>query len=303
MEAHMAKKYIGIAVSDTRIVGVEGYMKEGQIVISGAIEMPCRVGNLEEDIQLFIKRFSLEDMFVAIAAKSEVKTIYRQLPTMTYQEVDKLLTFQGKEFFSSPVEDYYAQFLLRAPARSKEDNGTVEEHPNSIMDIFIVALEKKIVQSLSKGIAKGKGLVEIIDYWPAGCTKALTEVTDGVLVLLSEKTARLSLWNDQMLVEEVLVDSSPQSVALALETMNEKVLENFATPLSGIIILLEDDSKIELDEDWRAIQENFGSWERRKVHTLPSASRWIEPNSVTWMIAMGLLIRQLEECTVKYSST
>lgn len=288
----MKEKYIGIAINKGRIVGVEGYPKEGQCVITGALEM-IRKGGIENDLCAFVRRFSLEGMFASIASISEVRKTYLQLPVMNYSDVNNILSYHSSEFIDWPEEDYYAQFVLRNPARKTliETSETMTDK----MDAYFVALPKHIVGSLANGLAKNRLPVEVIDYWPASSIRTLTEISDGVLVVLSKDKATVTLWDENMIVEERQVDCEPKAVSMALEEINVIVVNAYGTPIGGVAFLVEDEFSLVWDEDWAAIKEHFNEWERKKYHILPEADSGIDHDNISWRMAMGLLVRHIEE--------
>lgn len=313
----MKCKYIGAAISDSTIVGVELVNKKGEFSVVDIFHMK-RKGSLRDDCHRFITQFSLDGQRIGVAAISERRDKVLVTPSLSRFETAELLKWQISDYVDWPESYYFFDFVTEAPLPDMVMQSDIEQQL-----VFLVALPKQIINDVATGILSGHGNLEIIDFFPGALTRRYVEHNGSVIALIKTDTIELTGWSRHMCLAKCEVAKDFIKVKEGLEQI-ETDLYTYGVPgIAGIAsFAMNDESKKsnesnesngrkksnESDErnesngtvPDQAIQELFASYgELTPIYCDVSkvgqevALHMAQELPLLWNMAMGLAIRGL----------
>lgn len=303
----MGARSIGLAIGEKSMTAVEGYKKEGLLVISDVYSLE-RGNDLAKDCSRFVKRHALENCRMAVALAGESRSACRLIPAMTSAEIQEMLEWQVEDYISWPKDSYFYDYAVK--------NGTDEAQKL----LFVVALKRDPVITLSGALGRTEADVEIIDFWPAPMANLFPQ--NQVIYTLTEVSGKkgqlnLEAWYKGIAVYSAQTESDPRAAAEAM-TKGEKELERLGLPpaAGGILFLPQQEQKIEQVqeeaqkpgkkqdltpdqnsdqaerlEEWQAIAAEFPFPLLERLHILPKAMPVINLKGENDLVAAGLLWR------------
>lgn len=255
--AYMKHRFTGIAISDTKMIGIDLAYKKGEFLIQDVFQLQ-RQGRLVDDCQRFIKHFSLEGQNIAAAVISERRDQLLVTPSLSRFETADLLKWQIADYVDWPEEYYYYDFVIEEPPKELAERGDVEKQ-----FVYVVALPQALVRDVATGILKGRGNLEIIDFFPGALTRRFVEHNGSVIALFNKNSIELTGWYRHMCIAKRELPLALDSVKDGVEQL-ETDLYTYGVPgIAGIACF--DLSNYDMNERERPIEKGGRSLQAETV--------------------------------------
>lgn len=269
---------MGIAIGCDEIVGVKAYTIEGTIVLEDVI-VQKRHSDKGRDIKEFFDYYGETGISIGCVFESQLQSVYMEIPMM--HKIDQYLFAQreGKRIFQNEEFPNAIDFASRP--------GITEE----LMFILIVALERKEVKKVARGIQQGGGDLRVIDYWPAPLAYSRGRESSMVCITPEKEKVQVSLWNHKFCTSHVVVFPEVETVLSACEKVYEDS-KQFQVPYpKGAIVVGFDEVRRKMYE---TILENYGTIEQVPIHIVDKGAEY-NPQNINHEMALGLAIRLLTD--------
>lgn len=269
---------MAIAIGHDEIVGVKAYNIEGTAVLEDVI-IQKRHSDMGTDMKEFFDYYGETGISIGCVFVSPLQSVYMETPRM--HKIDQYLFAQreGKRIFQNGEFPNAIDFASRP--------GTTEE----LMFILIVALERKQVKEVARGIQQGGGNLCVIDYWPAPLAFSRGRESSMLCITPEEDKVRVSLWNDKFCTGHTLVSLDVNEVLEACETVYEDS-KQFQVPYpKGAIVVGFDETRVKAFEP---ILETYGTIEQIPLHIVDKGEAY-NPQNINHEMAWGLAIRLLTD--------
>ena len=269
---------MGIAIGCDEIVGVKAYTIEGTIVLEDVI-VQKRHSDKGRDIKEFFDYYGETGISIGCVFESQLQSVYMETPMM--HKIDQYLFAQreGKRIFQNEEFPNAIDFASRP--------GITEE----LMFILIVALERKEVKKVARGIQQGGGDLRVIDYWPAPLAYSRGRESSMVCITPEKEKVQVSLWNHKFCTSHVVVSPEVETVLSACEKVYEDS-KQFQVPYpKGAIVVGFDEVRRKMYE---TILENYGTIEQVPIHIVDRGAEY-NPQNINHEMALGLAIRLLTD--------
>ncbi len=267
---------MAIAIGHDEIVGVKAYKIEGTMVLEDVI-VQKRHSDMGTDVKEFFDYYGETGIPIGCVFESPLQSVYMETPMM--HKIDQYLFAQGegKRIFQNEECPNAIDFASRP--------GTTEE----LMFILIVALERKRVKQVARGIQQGGGDVRVIDYWPAPLAFSRGREPSMLCITPEEDKVRISLWNDKFCTSHVLVSPEVEEVLTACNKVYEDS-KQFQVPYpKGAIVVGFDE---EITKAFEPIFETYGTIDQVPLHIVDKGEGY-NPQNINHEMAWGLAIRLL----------
>ena len=263
---------LAIAVGHDEIVGVKAYEIEGTNVLEDII-VQKRHADMGTDVQKFFDYYGETGISIGCVFEAPLQSVYMETPIM--HKIDQYLFAQreGKRIFQNEEFPNAIDFASRP--------GTTEE----LMFILIVALERKQLKQVARGIQQGGGDLRVIDYWPAPLVFSRGRESSMLCITPEEDKVRVSLWNYKFCTAHTLVSLE------ACKTVYEDS-KQFQVPYpKGAIIVGFDETRVKALEP---ILETYGTMDQVPLHIVDKGEGY-NPQNINHEMAWGLAIRLLTD--------
>lgn len=267
---------MAIAIGHDEIVGVKAYKIEGTAVLEDVI-VQKRHSDMGTDMKEFFDYYGETGISIGCVFVSPLQSVYMETPRM--HKIDQYLFAhrEGKRIFQNEEFSNAIDFASRP--------GTTEE----LMFILIVALERKQVKEVARGIQQGGGDLCVIDYWPAPLAFSRGRESSMLCITPEEDKVRVSLWNDKFCTAHVLVSSEVETVLTACQKVYEDS-KQFQVPYpKGAIVVGFDETRVKAFEP---ILETYGTIDQVTLHIVDKGENY-NPQNINHEMAWGLAIRLL----------
>ena len=221
---------MAIAIGHDEIVGVKAYKIEGTAVLEDVI-VQKRHSDMGTDMKEFFDYYGETGISIGCVFEAPLQSVYMEIPMM--HKIDQYLFAQreGKRIFQNGEFPNAIDFASRP--------GTTEE----LMFILIVALKRKQVKEVARGIQQGGGDLCVIDYWPAPLAFSRGRESSMLCITPEEDKVRVSLWNDKFCTGHTLVSLDVNEVLEACKTVYEDS-KQFQVPYpKGAIVVGFDETR------------------------------------------------------------
>lgn len=269
---------MAIAIGHDEIVGVKAYNIEGTAVLEDVI-VQKRHSDMGTDMKEFFDYYGEIGMSIGCVFTSPLQSVYMETPRM--HKIDQYLFAQreGKRIFQNDEFPNAIDFASRP--------GTTEE----LMFILIVALERKQVKQVARGVQQGGGDLRVIDYWPAPLAFSRGRESSMLCITPEEGMVRVSLWNYKFCTTHVLVSPEIEAVLTACKKVYEDS-KQFNVPYpKGAFVVGFDDEKTKAFEP---ILETYGTIDQLPFHIVDKGEGY-NPQNINHEMAWGLAIRLLTD--------
>ena len=269
---------MAIAIGHDEIVGVKAYNIEGTAVLEDVI-IQKRHSDMGTDMKEFFDYYGETGISIGCVFVSPLQSVYMETPRM--HKIDQYLFAQrvGKRIFQNGEFPNAIDFASRP--------GTTEE----LMFILIVALERKQVKEVARGIQQGGGNLCVIDYWPAPLAFSRGRESSMLCITPEEDKVRVSLWNDKFCTGHTLVSLGVNEVLEACKTVYEDS-KQFQVPYpKGAIVVGFDEART---TDFESILETYGTIDQVPLHIVDKGENY-NPQNINHEMAFGLAIRLLTD--------
>lgn len=269
---------MAIAIGHNEIVGVKAYKIEGTNVLEDII-VQKRHSDMGTDMKEFFDYYGESGMSTGCVFEAPLQSVYMETPMM--HKIDQYLFTQreGKRIFQNEEFPNAIDFASRP--------GTKEE----LMFILIVALERKKVKQVARGIQQGGGDLRVIDYWPAPLVFSRGRESSMLCITPEEGKIRVSLWNDRFCTAHVLVSPEIEAVLTACNNVYEDSKQFHVPYPKGAIVVGFDETKTKVFEP---ILETYGTIEQIPIHIVDKGAEY-NPQNINHEMALGLAIRLLTD--------
>lgn len=267
---------MAIAIGHDEIVGVKAYKIEGTMVLEDVI-IQKRHSDMGTDVKEFFDYYGETGIPIGCVFESPLQSVYMETPMMN--KIDQYLFAQGegKRIFQNEESPNAIDFASRP--------GITEE----LMFILIVALERKQVKQVARGIQQGGGDLCVIDYWPAPLAFSRGRESSMLCITPEEGKVRVSLWNDKFCTSHVLVSPEVEEVLTACNKVYEDS-KQFQVPYpKGAIVVGFDETRAKAFEP---ILETYGTIDQIPLHIVDKGDTY-NPENINHEMAWGLAIRLL----------
>ena len=163
--------------------------------------------------------------------------------------------------------------------------GTTEE----LMFILIVALERKRLKQVARGVQQGGGDLRVIDYWPAPLAFSRGRESSMLCITPEEGKVRVSLWNYKFCTAHTLVPLDVNKVLEACKRVYEDSKQFHVPYPKGAIVVGFDEMKT---KEFELILETYGTIDQVPLHTVDKGEGY-NPQNINHEMAWGLAIRLL----------
>lgn len=269
---------MAIAIGHDEIVGVKAYKIEGTNVLEDVI-VQKRHSDMGTDMKEFFDYYGETGISIGCVFVSPLQSVYMETPRM--HKIDQYLFAhrEGKRIFQNGEFPNAIDFASRP--------GTTEE----LMFILIVALERKQVKEVARGIQQGGGNLCVIDYWPAPLAFSRGRESSMLCITPEEDKVRVSLWNDKFCMAHTLVSLDVNEVLEACKTVYEDS-KQFQVPYpKGAIVVGFDEART---TDFESILETYGTIDQVPLHIVDKGENY-NPQNINHEMAFGLAIRLLTD--------
>ena len=269
---------MAIAIGHDEIVGVKAYNIEGTAVLEDVI-IQKRHSDMGTDMKEFFDYYGETGISIGCVFVSPLQSVYMETPRM--HKIDQYLFAQreGKRIFQNGEFPNAIDFASRP--------GTTEE----LMFILIVALERKQVKEVARGIQQGGGDLWVIDYWTAPLAFSRGRESSMLCITPEEDKVRVSLWNDKFCTGHTLVSLDVNEVLEACKTVYEDS-KQFQVPYpKGAIVVGFDETRVKA---FVPILETYGTIEQIPLHIVDKGEAY-NPQNINHEMAFGLAIRLLTD--------
>ena len=267
---------MAIAIGQDEIVGVKAYKIEGTNVLEDII-VQKRHSDMGTDMKEFFDYYGETGISIGCVFESPLQSVYMETPMM--HKIDQYLFAQreGKRIFQNEEFPNAIDFASRP--------GTTEE----LMFILIVALERKQVKQVARGIQQGGGDLRVIDYWPAPLAFSRGRESSMLCITPEGDKVRVSLWNYKFCTAHVLVSSEIEAVLTACKKVYEDS-KQFNVPYpKGAIVVGFDETRT---KEFEPILETYGTINQVPLHIVDKGEAY-NPQNINHEMAWGLAIRLL----------
>ena len=269
---------MAIAIGHDEIVGVKAYKIEGTAVLEDVI-VQKRHSDMGTDMKEFFDYYGETGIFIGCVFEAPLQSVYMEIPMM--HKIDQYLFAQreGKRIFQNGEFPNAIDFASRP--------GTTEE----LMFILIVALKRKQVKEVARGIQQGGGDLCVIDYWPAPLAFSRGRESSMLCITPEEDKVRVSLWNDKFCTGHTLVSLDVNEVLEACKTVYEDS-KQFQVPYpKGAIVVGFDETR---SKAFESILETYGTIDQVPLHIVDKGEDY-NPQNINHEMAFGLAIRLLAD--------
>ena len=234
---------MSIAIGQDEIVGVKAYKIEGTNVLEDII-VQKRHSDMGTDMKEFFDYYGETGISIGCVFESPLQSVYMETPMM--HKIDQYLFAQreGKRIFQNEEFPNAIDFASRP--------GTTEE----LMFILIVALERKQVKQVARGIQQGGGDLRVIDYWPAPLAFSRGRESSMLCITPEGDKVRVSLWNYKFCTAHVLVSSEIEAVLTACKKVYEDSKQYNVPYPKGAIVVGFDETRT---KEFEPILETYGT--------------------------------------------
>ena len=267
---------MAIAIGQDEIVGIKAYKIEGTNVLEDVI-VQKRHSDMGTDMKEFFDYYGETGISIGCVFTSPLQSVYMETPMM--HKIDQYLFAQreGKRIFQNEEFPNAIDFASRP--------GMTEE----LMFILIVALERKQVKQVARGIQQGGGDLRVIDYWPAPLAFSRGRESSMLCITPEEDKVRVSLWNYKFCTAHVLVPFEIEAVLTACKKVYEDS-EQFNVPYpKGAIVVGFDETRT---KEFEPILETYGTIDQVPLHIVDKGEGY-NPENINHEMAWGLAIRLL----------
>lgn len=267
---------MAIAIGQDEIVGIKAYKIEGTNVLEDVI-VQKRHSDMGTDMKEFFDYYGETGISIGCVFTSPLQSVYMETPMM--HKIDQYLFAQreGKRIFQNEEFPNAIDFASRP--------GTTEE----LMFILIVALERKQVKQVARGIQQGGGDLRVIDYWPAPLAFSRGRESSMLCITPEEDKVRVSLWNDKFCTAHTLVSLDVNEVLAACKQVYEES-KTFHVPYpKGAAVVGFDETRT---KEFEPILENYGTIDQVPLHIVDKGEGY-NPQNINHEMAWGLAVRLL----------
>ncbi len=263
------KRVMSIAVGDKEIVGIICYMLEETLVIENVVSKPRRRTVLE-DVEEFFGLYGDETIPVACGLEGPLQAVCLETPRM-----DKLDQFlfsrqEGHRQFETGEVEMAVDFATRPHGKN--------------MLMLIVALERKKVRAMARGIQSGNGDIHLIDYWTDPLVHSRGKEESMLFVVGEKEGVRVSLWSRTFCLAHRLVTAEAETVLEACHTvLQEGEAFEVVHPKGVAIVGLGP----EAEETYERVLQEYGVLEPIDVHVVDQGHDY-DPTNLVHEMAMGL---------------
>ncbi|WP_127447520.1 hypothetical protein [Veillonella sp. 3310] len=267
---------MSIAIGQDEIVGVKAYKIEGTNVLEDII-VQKRHSDMGTDMKEFFDYYGETGISIGCVFESPLQSVYMETPMM--HKIDQYLFAQreGKRIFQNEEFPNAIDFASRP--------GTTEE----LMFILIVALERKQVKQVARGIQQGGGDLRVIDYWPAPLAFSRGRESSMLCITPEGDKVRVSLWNYKFCTAHVLVSSEIEAVLTACKKVYEDSKQYNVPYPKGAIVVGFDETRT---KEFEPILETYGTIDQVPLHIVDKGEGY-NPQNINHEMAWGLAIRLL----------
>ena len=267
---------MAIAIGHDEIVGVKAYKIEGTIVLEDVI-VQKRHSDMGTDMKEFFDYYGETGISIGCVFTSPLQSVYMETPMM--HKIDQYLFAQreGKRIFQNEEFPNAIDFASRP--------GTTEE----LMFILIVALERKRLKQVARGVQQGGGDLRVIDYWPAPLAFSRGRESSMLCITPEEGKVRVSLWNYKFCTAHTLVPLDVNKVLEACKRVYEDSKQFHVPYPKGAIVVGFDEMKT---KEFELILETYGTIDQVPLHTVDKGEGY-NPQNINHEMAWGLAIRLL----------
>ena len=267
---------MAIAIGHDEIVGVKAYKIEGTIVLEDVI-VQKRHSDMGTDMKEFFDYYGETGISIGCVFTSPLQSVYMETPMM--HKIDQYLFAQreGKRIFQNEEFPNAIDFASRP--------GTTEE----LMFILIVALERKRLKQVARGVQQGGGDLRVIDYWPAPLAFSRGRESSMLCITPEEGKVRVSLWNYKFCTAHTLVPLDVNKVLEACKRVYEDSKQYHVPYPKGAIVVGFDEMKT---KEFELILETYGTIDQVPLHTVDKGEGY-NPQNINHEMAWGLAIRLL----------
>ena len=267
---------MAIAIGHDEIVGVKAYKIEGTIVLEDVI-VQKRHSDMGTDMKEFFDYYGETGISIGCVFTSPLQSVYMETPMM--HKIDQYLFAQreGKRIFQNEEFPNAIDFASRP--------GTTEE----LMFILIVALERKRLKQVARGVQQGGGDLRVIDYWPAPLAFSRGQESSMLCITPEEGKVRVSLWNYKFCTAHTLVPLDVNKVLEACKRVYEDSKQFHVPYPKGAIVVGFDEMKT---KEFELILETYGTIDQVPLHIVDKGEGY-NPQNINHEMAWGLAIRLL----------
>lgn len=267
---------MAIAIGHDEIVGVKAYKIEGTIVLEDVI-VQKRHSDMGTDMKEFFDYYGESGISIGCVFTSPLQSVYMETPMM--HKIDQYLFAQreGKRIFQNEEFPNAIDFASRP--------GTTEE----LMFILIVALERKRLKQVARGVQQGGGDLRVIDYWPAPLVFSRGRESSMLCITPEEDKVRVSLWNYKFCTAHTLVPLDVNKVLEACKRVYEDSKQFHVPYPKGAIVVGFDEMKT---KEFELILETYGTIDQVPLHIVDKGEGY-NPQNINHEMAWGLAIRLL----------
>lgn len=269
---------MAIAIGHDEIVGVKAYKIEGTIVLEDVI-VQKRHSDMGTDMKEFFDYYGETGISIGCVFTSPLQSVYMETPMM--HKIDQYLFAQreGKRIFQNEEFPNAIDFASRP--------GTTEE----LMFILIVALERKRLKQVARGVQQGGGDLRVIDYWPAPLAFSRGRESSMLCITPEGDKVRVSLWNDKFCTAHVLVTSEIEAILTASKKVYEDSKQYNVPYPKGAIVVGFDETRT---KEFEPILETYGTIDQVPLHIVDKGEGY-NPQNINHEMAWGLAIRLLTD--------
>ena len=267
---------MAIAIGHDEIVGVKAYKIEGTIVLEDVI-VQKRHSDMGTDMKEFFDYYGESGISIGCVFTSPLQSVYMETPMI--HKIDQYLFAQreGKRIFQNEEFPNAIDFASRP--------GTTEE----LMFILIVALERKRLKQVARGVQQGGGDLRVIDYWPAPLVFSRGRESSMLCITPEEDKVRVSLWNYKFCTAHTLVPLDVNKVLEACKRVYEDSKQFHVPYPKGAIVVGFDEMKT---KEFELILETYGTIDQVPLHIVDKGEGY-NPQNINHEMAWGLAIRLL----------
>ena len=267
---------MAIAIGHDEIVGVKAYKIEGTIVLEDVI-VQKRHSDMGTDMKEFFDYYGETGISIGCVFTSPLQSVYMETPMM--HKIDQYLFAQreGKRIFQNEEFPNAIDFASRP--------GTTEE----LMFILIVALERKRLKQVARGVQQGGGDLRVIDYWPAPLAFSRGRESSMLCITPEEGKVRVSLWNYKFCTAHTLVPLDVNKVLEACKRVYEDSKQFHVPYPKGAIVVGFDEMKT---KEFELILETYVTIDQVPLHIVDKGEGY-NPQNINHEMAWGLAIRLL----------
>ena len=263
------KRVMSIAVGYKEIVGIICYMLEGTMIIENVVSKPRR-GTVLEDVEEFFDLYGDETIPVACVQEGPLRAVCLETPRM-----DKLDQFlfsrqEGHRQFEEGEVEMAIDFASRPHGKN--------------MLMLIVALERKKVRAMARGIQSGNGDIHLIDYWTDPLVHSRGKEESMLFVVGEKEDVRVSLWSRTFCLAHQLVAAEPEAVLKACHALLQEGEPFEVVHPKGVAIV---GLGPEAEETYERVLQEYGVLEPIDIHVVDQGHDY-DPTNLVHEMAMGL---------------